>query len=111
MATWVIRSKTGTSRGRKISIPACKHRRVGVQSEVITTLQRLKEGCLDALTSRFACWTKPLGTSLLLSCAGYLGYPFQNKQGKNCVENLARDVDKEETIGVVVISSAFFWNG
>ena len=29
-----------------------------------------------------------------LSCAGYVGYPFQNRQGKSCVENLARDVDK-----------------
>ncbi len=43
MATWVIRSKTGTSRGRKISIPACKHSRVGVQSEVITSLLMLKQ--------------------------------------------------------------------
>ena len=44
-------------------------------------------------------------------CAGYLGYPCQNKQGKSGVENLARDVDKYEKIGVVVIISAFFWNG
>jgi len=29
-------------------------------------------------------------------CIGYLGYPFQNKQGKSCVENLIRDVVKEE---------------
>jgi hypothetical protein len=41
------------------------------------------------------------------SCAGYFKYPFQNKQVKSCVENLARDVDKEEKIGVVVIISAF----
>jgi len=40
-----------------------------------------------------------------------VGYPFQNKQVKSCVENLARDVDKEEKIGVVVIISAFLWNG
>ena len=45
------------------------------------------------------------------SCAGYVGYPLQNKQGKSCVENLARDVDKEEKIGVVVIISAFLRNG
>jgi hypothetical protein len=32
-----------------------------------------------------------------------MGYPFQNKQGKSCVENLVRDVDKEEKIGVVGI--------
>ncbi len=40
-------------------------------------------------------------------CAGYLGYPFQNKQVKSCVENFAHDVDKEERIGVVLIISAF----
>ncbi len=34
---------------------------------VFTTLQRLLDGCLDALTFRFACWTKPLGTTLPLS--------------------------------------------
>ena len=27
-------------------------------------------------------------------CIGYLGYPFQNKQGKSFVENLARSVEK-----------------
>jgi hypothetical protein len=32
-----------------------------------------------------------------------MGYPFQNKQGKSCVANLVRDVDKEEKIGVVGI--------
>ena len=46
--------------------------------------------------------------SLELGCAGYEGYPFQNKQGKSCVENLANDVDKEEKIGVVVIISPLF---
>jgi len=45
------------------------------------------------------------------TCAGNVGYPSQNKQGKCCVENLARDVDKEEKIGVVVIISTLFWNG
>src|SRR5215470_11064929 len=34
---------------------------------VFTTLQRLLDGCLEALTSRFARWTKPLRTSLPLS--------------------------------------------
>jgi putative transposase len=34
---------------------------------VFTTLQRLLDGCLDALTSRFAHWTKPLLTSLPLA--------------------------------------------
>src|SRR5213080_1977538 len=31
---------------------------------VVTHLQRLKNGCLDTLFSRFACWTKPFRTSL-----------------------------------------------
>jgi hypothetical protein len=40
-------------------------------------------------------------------CIGYMGYPFQNEQRKSFVENLARDVDKEEKTRVVVIISAF----
>jgi len=40
---------------------------------VFTTLQRLKDGCLEALCSRFACWTKPLRTSLPLSTLADLG--------------------------------------
>jgi hypothetical protein len=34
---------------------------------VFTTLQRLKDSCLEVLTSRFARWTKPLRASLPLS--------------------------------------------
>ena len=33
---------------------------------VFTTLQRMKDGCWHALTSRFARWTKPLTSSLTL---------------------------------------------
>jgi putative transposase len=40
---------------------------------VFTTLQRLKDSCLEALTSRLACWTKPLRTSLPLSTLTDLG--------------------------------------
>jgi len=40
---------------------------------VFTALQRLKDGCLEALSSRFAGWTKPLRTSLLLSTLADLG--------------------------------------
>src|SRR2546423_1023973 len=40
---------------------------------VFTTLQRLKDSCLEALTSRFARWTKPLVTSLPLSTLTDLG--------------------------------------
>jgi len=40
---------------------------------IFTTLQRLKDGCLEALSSRFACWAKPLRTSLPLSTLADLG--------------------------------------
>jgi putative transposase len=40
---------------------------------IFTSLQRLKDGCLEALSSRFARWTKPLFTSLLLSTLADLG--------------------------------------
>ncbi|HEY6406525.1 MAG TPA: integrase, partial [Ktedonobacteraceae bacterium] len=40
---------------------------------VFTSLQRLKDGCLEILSSRFAGWTKPLGTSLPLSTLADLG--------------------------------------
>jgi putative transposase len=40
---------------------------------VVTHLQRLKDGCLDTLFSRLACWTKPLRTSLPLSTLTDLG--------------------------------------
>ena len=40
---------------------------------VFTSLQRLKDSCLEALSSRFACWTKPLGTSLPLATLTDLG--------------------------------------
>ena len=40
---------------------------------VFTPLQRLKDGFLDALSSRFARWTKPLMTSLPLCTLTDLG--------------------------------------
>jgi putative transposase len=40
---------------------------------VVTHLQRLKDGCLDTLFSRLACWTKPLRTSLPLATLTDLG--------------------------------------
>ena len=36
-------------------------------ARVLKHLQRLKNGCLDALSSRFTRWTKPLRTSLPLA--------------------------------------------
>ncbi len=40
---------------------------------VFTTLKQLKDGCLDALSSRFIRWTKPLGASLPLANLTDLG--------------------------------------
>jgi putative transposase len=40
---------------------------------IFTTLQRRKDSCLEALTSRFARWTKPLRTSLPLYTLTDLG--------------------------------------
>ena len=41
-------------------------------------------------------------------CISSLGYPFQNKQGKSFVENLARSVEKEEKIRVGLSSAHFY---
>jgi putative transposase len=40
---------------------------------VFTTLKQLKDGCLNALSSRFTRWTKPLGASLPLTTLTDLG--------------------------------------
>ena len=40
---------------------------------ILTNLRRRKDGCLEALSSRFARWSKPLGTSLPLSTFTDLG--------------------------------------
>jgi putative transposase len=40
---------------------------------VFTTLQRLKDGCLDALSPHFTRWTKPLRASLPLATLTDLG--------------------------------------
>jgi transposase InsO family protein len=40
---------------------------------IVTYLRRLKNGCLDALSSRFTRWTKPLRTSLPLATLTDLG--------------------------------------
>src|SRR5256885_2797325 len=46
---------------------------VFVMARVVTSLRRLKDGCLHALSVRFARWTKPLGTSLSLQTMADLG--------------------------------------
>jgi hypothetical protein len=40
---------------------------------IFTTLQRLKNSCLDALSSRLTRWTKPLMSSFLLGTLADLG--------------------------------------
>ncbi len=42
LATWIIRSKTGPSRRCKIDILVCKHRRVCVQSDLVTSIRMLE---------------------------------------------------------------------
>jgi putative transposase len=42
-------------------------------AHVLKHLQRLKNGCWDALSSRFTRWTKPLGNSLPLATVADLG--------------------------------------
>jgi hypothetical protein len=97
MATWIIRSRTGTLRRRKKCYPClptqeggCRirrrhqqpHARTTIRSwngeascmgRVFTTLQCLLDGCLHALTSRFTRWTKPLTSSLPLATLTDLG--------------------------------------
>src|SRR2546421_4853776 len=91
LATWIIRSKTSPLRRRKITFAGlqtqegwcrirCRrphpHARTTIFScdgeafcmaGMVTYLRRLKNGCLDALSSRFTRWTKPLRTSLPLA--------------------------------------------
>ena len=55
-------------------------------------------------------WRRAVVRWYLASHLLNLGYPFQNKQRKSCVEHLARAVNKEEKSGVVVIIRAFVWN-
>ena len=46
---------------------------VFVMARVVTSLRWLKDGYLQALSARFACWTKPLRTSLSLQTMANLG--------------------------------------
>src|SRR5260370_38355663 len=46
---------------------------VFVMARVVTSLRRLKDGCLHALSARFARWTKPLRLSLSLQTMADLG--------------------------------------
>jgi hypothetical protein len=97
MATWVIRSKTCPSRMRRILHPCLQTQKGGCtirrrhqhaharsttlscdgeassMGRLITSLLRLKNGCLDVLSSRFARWTKPLRASLPLATLTDLG--------------------------------------
>ncbi len=61
------------------------------------------------LWNRSATWAAcgaPLATAAAyspprsrLTCAGYLDYPFENEQGKSCLDTLARDKWMEEKFG------------
>jgi hypothetical protein len=97
MATWIIRSKTSPVRRRKICFPClqtqegrCTIRRrqqhthartttllhdgePSSMGRILTPPLWLKENCLDALSSCFARWTKPLRTSLPLATLTDLG--------------------------------------
>jgi hypothetical protein len=97
LATWHIRSKIRPFKRENSPTPPCKQRRVGVQSDlvnsiplarmtlfscdgevfvmagILTHLWRLKDGCLEALSSRFARWTKPPASSLPLQTLADLG--------------------------------------
>src|SRR5437870_3836669 len=46
---------------------------VFVMARILTHFRRLKDGCLEALSSRFARWTKPLASSLPLQTLADLG--------------------------------------
>jgi hypothetical protein len=39
-----------------------------------------------------------------MPCNGYLGHPFENKRGKNCVENLSGEAEKKEKTECAVIA-------
>jgi hypothetical protein len=72
LATWIIRSKTGTSRRRKISFPACKHRKVGVQSEVVNSILMLEQRyfhVMEKLLVWLVFFPSPTPLGRLLGCA------------------------------------------
>ena len=97
MATWIIRSKTGTSKRSLIPIPCLQtqkgwctirsrhqhpHARLTIRSwdgevfvmaGVLTSRRRLLDGCWHALSARLTHWTKPLTSSLPLSTLANLG--------------------------------------
>jgi len=97
LATWIIRSKIGTWRRTKFFFTYLQtqtgrctigHRHqhpharttlcscdgeASCMARVLKHLRQLKKGCLDAVSSRFARWTTPLGTSLPLSTLADLG--------------------------------------
>ena len=52
---------------------------------IFTSLKRLLDGCLEALTSRFARWTKPLRTSLPLSTLNELSRSRSQLMAENAL--------------------------
>src|SRR5579864_8220065 len=63
---------------------------------VLMHLPRLKDDCWDTLSSRFACWTKPLRTSLPLATFTDLGRSKSELIAENaCAGYIARLFSKE----------------
>jgi hypothetical protein len=62
---------------------------------IFTTLQRLKDGCWEVLSSRFAGWTKPHISSLPLSTLADLGRSKSELIAENVYWLLGSSVQKQ----------------
>jgi transposase len=90
-----------------LDLPASEKLRIQQDLSLYQSLEELVKGVEAELNRLSTCepWGEQvpflvqlpglgiLSVMSVLACIGYLGYPFQNKQGKSCVENLVRDVD------------------
>jgi len=65
-------------------------------AHVLTSLLRLKDGCLHALASRFARWTKPLTSSLPLSTLADLGRSKSELVAENALLRQQRIIRRRE---------------
>ena len=82
---------------------------------VLTSLRRLKDGCLHALSSRLTRWTKPLGNSLLLSTLVDLGRSKSDLIAENALLRqqliiLQRQIKRPTFTGPIACSSSC-WPG
>jgi hypothetical protein len=69
---WVYNPKASPHPHARTTIRLCNGEAF-FMAHVLTSLLQLKDGCLDALSSRLARWTKPLGTSLPMATLADLG--------------------------------------